>query len=94
MTEIRSRPHNNGNDHSTFVTEGEDLRKTIIAAEGALQMIMADLMHGRNYQHISGDQAIRARASDLEMAGQMRKDLDRIKEFAENIMSIGLKLDS
>ena len=61
-----ARPQPNGNSKKDFVAAYAGLGEAKDALQKSLGLMHSNVVHGRNYQHLSGDHASIARLKDLD----------------------------
>lgn len=94
MQKINARPNLNGNDPQTFRDEAQDLKKSVVMTEGALNVLMMDVFHGRNYQHCpTHSESIKSRDRDLAQVLVMQQNLRDMKKMADQLMEIAAKYE-
>jgi len=94
MQKINARPNLNGNDSQTFRDEAQDLKNAVAMAEGALNVLMMDVFHGRNYQHcLTHSESIKSRDRDLARVLVMQQNLKDMKKMADQLMEIAAEYE-
>jgi hypothetical protein len=83
---LNARPHSNGNQRSDFVDAYKALTAALDAVNEAHSLIRANVIHGRNYQHLAGSDAQQALNDDKRLAfGHHVAATDAIKAIQDAI---------
>lgn len=83
---LNARPHRNGNQRSDFLDAYKALTAALDALHEASGLIRANVIHGRNYQHLDGSEAQNALNDDKRLAfGHHVAAADAIKAIQDAI---------
>ena len=89
MTSFHARPHPNGCTPETFIREGLVLCTIADTARVDVRMAIAEILHGRSYQHLEPNEARNARSNDLHQIEKVMKHLTGLVEIGEELAQIG-----
>ena len=87
MSDLNALPGPNGNTADHFRSVYHKLNKAIIETELALYAVQSDVTHGRNYQHLSGEEAGDARNEDLKTLDDLRGGIAAMMKFQSGIVA-------
>jgi hypothetical protein len=85
--ELHCRINRNGNGAEDFKVAGKILRDTARDAHTNVVQSLQPMLHGRNYQHLSGMEAHEARQADVD---RMIVILDALKTLGDFGLHLGL----
>lgn len=85
MGHLNARPNLNGNTAADFKRHAREMMQAVQETREKLRPINAHLLHGRNYQHLSGDEAYYAKVQDDIRTKQAFEALQTLEQFAVDL---------
>jgi hypothetical protein len=91
---MNAKPHLNGNTPESFVDAGLQLHTIAIGAKEGTRMALAEITHGRNYQHHYPkghrlEPINSARSEDLARIAKIIDALDDLEAIGRELFDIG-----
>lgn len=86
---LNARPHTNGNMPSDFKRMGRELHGVVAPVQDALVSIRAEIMNGRNYQHLPAGEADQKRDIDLARVNSYLTALIAMQELGIETFKAG-----
>ncbi len=86
MTTINARPHLNGNDKEDFFAAYKALADARNVLETATRVVSANVLHGRNYQHMP-ESLLEQRADRQELHDLHQKARESIEQMMKLVYS-------
>ena len=84
---LNARPHINGNSPDNFVDAALDLLQAAEAASMAMGMVLANVTHGRNYQHLGQLPAAEALDADRARVREIAAAVDHLRRLSDDILA-------
>ena len=88
---IKARPHMNGNSRDDFVSAALALSDALSDVYEALGRIKADVMNGRNYQHLPQIESWNALDADVALAAKATDAYRELRTFEGLILEVALE---
>ena len=89
--EISARPHMNGNTRDDFLNAALSLSDSLSDISEAIGKINADVLNGRNYQHLEQIESWNARDADIAQMARVADAIRVLRELEGAILNIALE---
>lgn len=84
---IHARPNMNGNDASDFAQAAYELSKQVQDLEDKFREKMAELLHGRNYQHMDSITAADHRRMNIDtLNGVLDIHMNALRDYLKQVL--------